>query len=131
MTVEFNSNFLLTMRRHALRRGVWFRVLDNAERAILSLVPRCMEKPRSSRLIDMLAKILVKIENALKSPIADLVSQVGRPLAKTLSRIAQKWGHETAGEWASNEGFWRYLAIESLNKTRSSRPRSAGTGGSR
>lgn len=127
MTVEFNSNFLLRMRRQALRRGVWFRVLDSVERALLSLVPRCMEKPRSSGLIDMLAKIIVKIKNALKSPIADLVSQVGGPLARTLSRIAQKWGYKTAGEWASNEGFWRYLAIESLNNTRGSRPRIAAT----
>ena len=128
MVVEFNSNFLLTMRRRALRRGVWFRVLDNAERAIVSLVARCMEKPRSSKLIDMLAKILVKIKGALKSPMADLVNQVGRPLAKKLSQTAQKWGYETAGEWALNMGFWRYLAMESLNSPRGSRPRNAGTG---
>ena len=103
------------MRQKALRKGVWFKVLDSAERAILNLVPRCMEKPRSSKLIDMLAKIIVKIRNALKSPIADLVSQVGRPLARKLSQIAQKWGHKTAGEWAMDERFSRYLAIVDMN----------------
>lgn len=116
--VEFDSAFLLKMRAYALRRGVWFRVLDSAERAILSLVPRCMEKPRSSKLIDMLAKIVVKIKDALRSNVTDLVSRVGRPLAKQLSGIAQKWGHKTAGEWATDEGFARYLAIVNMNGIR-------------
>jgi hypothetical protein len=118
MTVEFNSGFLLRIRRHALRKGVWFRVLDSAERAILSLVPRCMEKARSSKLIDMLAKIVVKIMEALKSSVTDLVSRVGRPLAKKLSGIAMKWGHRTAAEWAVDEGFARYLAIVNMNGIR-------------
>lgn len=113
--VEFDRVFLLRMRRKALRKGVWFKVLDCAERAILNLVPRCVEKPRSARLIDMLAKIIVKIENALKSPVDILVGQVGRPLAKRLSQIAQKWGHKDAGEWATDDGFARYLAIVNMN----------------
>jgi hypothetical protein len=118
VTVEFNSDFLLRIRRHALRKGVWFRVLDSAERAILSLVPRCMETPRSSKLINMLAKIVVKINDALRSNVTDLVSRVGRPLAKKLSRIAQKWGHTTAAEWAVDEGFAWYLAIVNMNGIR-------------
>ena len=114
-TVEFNAVFLSKMRKEALRRGVWFKVLDCAERAILDLVPRCMEKPRSAKLIDMLAKIIVKIKNALKSQISDLVSQVGRPLAKNLSCIAQKWGHKTADKWANDLRFWRFLTIMYVN----------------
>jgi hypothetical protein len=113
--VEFDSLFLLKMRRKAFRKGVWFKVLDGAERAILSLVPRCMEKPRSAKLIDMLAKIIVKIKVALKSQIRDLVSQVGRPLAGRLSCIARKWGHKTAAKWAVDEGFWKYLAMVNMN----------------
>jgi hypothetical protein len=116
--VEFDSACLLRIRRAALRRGVWYRVLDCTERAILSLVPRCMEKPRSAKLIDILARIIVKIENALKSPMASLVSQVGRPLARKLSQIAQKWGHKTAGECATDDRFSRYLAIVNLNNVR-------------
>jgi hypothetical protein len=114
--VEFDSACLLRIRRAALRGGVWYRVLDRTERAILSLVPRCMEKPRSAKLIDILARIIVKIESALKSPMASLVSQVGRPLARKLSQIAQKWGHKAAGEWVTDEGFARYLAIVNMNE---------------
>jgi len=125
--VQFDSLFLLRVRREALRKGVWFRVLDSAERAILSLVPRCMEKPRSARLIDILARIIVKIKEALKSRIAILTSQIGRPLAARLSCIAQKWGHKTAYEWILDDGFSRYLAIVDMNgvsclRSRSNRP---------
>jgi hypothetical protein len=103
------------MRREALRKGVWFRVLDRAERAILTLVPRCMEKPRSAILVDMLAKIIVKIKSALKSQMADLISQVGRPLARKLSCIAQKWGHKTADKWVNDARFWGFLTIVYVN----------------
>ena len=33
--MDLSSRLILELRRRALRRGVWFRVLDRAERAIL------------------------------------------------------------------------------------------------
>jgi hypothetical protein len=113
--VEFDSVFLLRMRQEALRKGVWFRVLDRAERSIVDLVPRCMQKPKNAMLIDVLAKIIVKVKDALRSHINDLINQVGRPLARRLSFFAQKWGHKTAYKWASDDGFSEYLAIVNLN----------------
>lgn len=113
--VEFDSVYLLRMRREALRKGVWFKVLNRAERAILNLVPRCMGKPRSAKLIEMLAKMIVKVKEALKSEIANFTSHVGKPLARKLSRIAQKWGHKTAHKWATDERFAKYLAIVNMN----------------
>ena len=113
--VEFSSCFFLKLRREALRRRVWFRVLNRTERALLYLVPRCMKRPKNATLIDVLAKIVVKIKDALMSPVADLISQVGRPLASRLSRIAQERGHKTAGEWATDEGFAEYLTIVKMN----------------
>jgi hypothetical protein len=115
MMLKLDSIFLLTIRRKALRKGVWFKVLNSAERAILNLVPRCMERPRSSKLIDILAKIIVKINDALKNNISDLISQVGEPLARKLSCIAHKWGHKTATEWAADSGFWKYLTLAATN----------------
>ena len=119
--VEFSSGFFLKLRREALRKRVWFKVLNSTERALLYLVPICMETPRNATLIDLLTEIIVKIKDALKSPIANLINQVGKPLALRLSRIAQEWGHKTAGEWASDEGFAKYLAMRHLNSTARSR----------
>ena len=118
---ELSSGFFLKLRREALRKRVWFKVLNSTERALLYLVPRCMETPKNATLIDVLAKIIVKVKDALKSSIADLISQVGRPLALRLSRIAQEWGHKTAGEWASDKRFARYLVMRHLNSLPRSR----------
>lgn len=119
--VEFGSVFFLKLRRDALRKRVWFKVLNSTERALLYLVPRCMEKPKNATLIDVLAKIVVKIKDALKSPFVDLTNRVGKPLALRLGRMAQEWGHKTAGEWASDEEFARYLAMRHLNNVARSR----------
>lgn len=113
--IELNSRFIFKMRLRALRKGVWFRVLDRTERALLILVPRCMEEARSARLIDMLAKIIVKINSALRGEIALHMCEVGWPLARKLGRIAQKWGHKTADEWALDVGFARFWTILKMN----------------
>ncbi len=112
---EFDSVFLMRLRNEALRKGVWFRVLDRLERSIVNLVPMCMDKPKNAKLIDVLAKIVVKIKDALRGHMNDLISQVGRPLATRVSLIAQKWGHRTAYKWAADKGFSEYLAIMALN----------------
>jgi hypothetical protein len=124
--LEFSAAFLLELRREALRKRVWFKVLNGTERALLYLVPRCMKTPKNATLIDLLAKVIVKIKNALKSRVANLVFQVGRPLAEKLSLTAQEWGHKTACLWARDEGFWKYLTVVNLNNGAVSRMEGGG-----
>jgi hypothetical protein len=114
--VEFSSVFLVSLRRKALRGRVWFKVLDRAERAILTLAPRCVEVARSPMLIDALAKILVKITEALMSPLGHFRSQVAMPLAEKISLIAQKWGNLSAEAWARDKGFIQYLTVCKFNE---------------
>ena len=113
--VEFSSGFLVSVRRRALRGRVWFKVLDGAERAILTLAPRCVEVVRSPMLVDAVAKILVKVYEALRSPLERFRSQVAMPLAAEISSIAQKWGNLDAEAWARDKGFIRYLAVCKFN----------------
>ena len=113
--IEFSSGYLLKIRRKALRRHVWFTVLDRAERAILNLVPKCVDRARSPALIDVVAKIIVKIQEALRSPLERFRNQVAKPLAQKISQIAQKWGYKNATEWAEDKAFIQYLAIGKMN----------------
>ena len=113
--VEFSSSFLLSGRRKALRSRVWFRVLSSTERAILSLAPRCVDVVRSPRLIDIVAKILVKVAEALRTPLERFRSQVAKPLAEKISLVAQKWGNVSAKLWALDKGFIQYLAVCRFN----------------
>ena len=103
--IKFNASYLTEVRRKAMRKGIWFKTLNQAERAILNLVPKCVDTIKSPKLIDVVAKIIVKIKNALKSPIIKLMNQVGRPLAKKLSQIAQKWGNKNAYSWIEEPSY--------------------------
>jgi len=107
----FDSSYLAKVRKKAQRKNVWFRSLCKGDRDILNLTIRCVDQPKSPRLVDILAKIIVKIKKALMSPIFRLIEEIGRPLAKKLSQIAKSWGNETAGKWVEDKSFMRYLAI--------------------
>ena len=112
---SLDSDYLLRLRSEAVRRRVWFRILSRVERAIVNLTIRVVDRPRSLRLIEALARIVVKVRRALMSPIVRLVECVGRPLAKKLSRIAVRWGNKNAEKWAEDRDFMRYLAIIDMN----------------
>ena len=100
----------------ALRRRVWFKVLGPVERAILSLVPKCVDRVKSSKLIDVVAEIVTKVHEALRSKFERFRSQAAKSLALKISRIAQKWGNKSAEEWTGEEGFLKYLAIVKMNE---------------
>ena len=112
---SLDSDYLLRLRSEAVRRRVWFRILSKVERGIINLTIKVAPKPRSLKLIKTLAKIIVKVKKALMSPIARLMEQIGRPLAKKLSRIAVRWGNKSAEKWAENRDFIKYLTITYMN----------------
>jgi len=66
-------------------------------------------------LVDFVAKIIVKITEALRSPLERFRNQVAAPLAEKISQIAQKWGNSQAENWAWDKGFIQYLAICKFN----------------
>jgi len=114
--IEFDADYLLKVRRKALRSKLWFKILNSAERAILTLAPKCVDKIKSPKLTLAVAKIIVKIKQALRSPLNLFRSQVARPIAEKISLIAQKWGNKSAREWAEDPKFITYLAIIKLNE---------------
>ncbi|MEM2889698.1 MAG: hypothetical protein QXR42_09565 [Candidatus Bathyarchaeia archaeon] len=113
--VEFSSSFLVSVRQRALRCRIWFKALNSAERAILTLAPRCVDAVKSPLLVDAVAKIIVKITEALRSPLERFRSQVAVPLAERISRVAQNWGNTQAKDWAFDKGFIQYLAVCKFN----------------
>ena len=113
--VRFDASYLAKIRKEAWRKKVWFKSLSRLERNILDLASKCVNKPKSPTLIDILAKIVVKIKKALMSPIFHLIEQVGRPLAKKISKIAKGWGNKDADSWAKDERFIKYLTVIEMN----------------
>jgi hypothetical protein len=111
----FYRNNLISLRRKALRKGIWFKVLDQAERALIDLTIRVVDRVQSKRLVRVLLIPVRKLREAMKS-LMDRAKETGRPLAEKLSRVAQAWGNVGAGSWVKDELYATYLGLSILNK---------------
>lgn len=103
--------YLAELRKKAMRRRIWYRVLSGVERTLVDLTMKYVGEPRSLTLISALARIIVKVKQALVSPLRRFIGLIGRPLAMKISRIAMGWGYRSAWKWAEDEGFIRYLTV--------------------
>jgi len=106
---------LVEIRRKALRRRAWYKILDRAERAIVSLTIRCVVKIKSAKLAEIVTAIVTKLKDAMTSQVEKLKETVGRSLAQKLSLIAQSWGYRLASKWVEDSGFSQYLAVMHIN----------------
>lgn len=108
---------LARIRLLALRRRVFFRVLNRVERGLIYLAPKVTSNVRSPLLANALRSIVKKLLDAMESKITQRMREVGVPLAEKISRIAQEWGNRTACEWANDPGFIQYLTIAANHTT--------------
>ena len=106
----FTSEFILSMKRKALRRRVWFCALDHDERCILSLTARLVERVESALLGTILVKILKKLRNALDNQLVKRM-EFGIKRAREIATQAVAWGYDEAEIWASDDDFISYLTL--------------------
>ena len=102
-------------RRVALRKRVFFRVLDSLERGILTLASRVLDAASDSLLASQLELILTKIGDATASRFLRYVERVG---AKRLIKVlgcARAWRSRLDVSWVSPE-FAHYLAFMDYNQ---------------
>lgn len=81
----------------------------------IDLTIKVAEKVRSLLLAKVLYSILDKLFEAMESKVSRLEREIGLPLARKLSAIAQSWGCRSAGRWADDPGFMRFLAVNYMN----------------
>ena len=101
---------LAGLKTRALRKRVWYRVLDRVERGLLDLTIRWVDNVRSRRLTETLLRILVKLAQAMEQGTARVLV-VGRELALRASVLAVGWGNPDAFSWRFDESFWRGSAL--------------------
>ena len=102
---------LALLKKRALRRGIWFKVLSRVERSICDITMRAVDSIRSQKLLSAIKVILDKLRKALESPVSALTRTVGRQLVLMLTKVALSWGHSEARDWPSDEHFARYLVV--------------------
>lgn len=115
MGLLFSMIELSIIKRKAMRRGLWFKVLDKVERAIINLTIRCVRRIRSLKLAGIVSTIMDKLTRVMRSRVGRLMEKVGHHLAKKLSWIAQSWGCASAVGWAQEPTFIQYLTVMYMN----------------
>jgi hypothetical protein len=96
---------------------VWFRALPRIDRVLFDLTIKvARDSVRSTSLAKSIFSIVGKLRERLESKLASAIRNIGFPLARKLSHLAQKWGNQSAQEWAKDIEFAKYLAITKLNQ---------------
>ena len=110
----FNSLSIKTLnetKKHALRRGIWFKALNRIERGIIDLTVKYVDNIKSTKLAKVLTAIIEKLQATTESIVDKLVRTIGLPLTRKISNIAVNWGNRSASMWANDPVFARFLAV--------------------
>jgi len=107
--------FLRQLKQRALRKGIWFKVLDRVDRGIFNLTIEIVESVQSLILARQVMNIMVKLRNALKSEFETYVSTFGVLRLVEIVEQAVKLGCREALKWREDAGFSRYLAMNDIH----------------
>ena len=109
------KGFLLGLKRRALRRGLWYRVLDSLDRGYYDLTCYVVDRIRSVNVFREILVIVLKLREALKGKFVRLVESLGVMRAWNDSEIALLWGNGEARGWRRDSGFARFHAVLEFN----------------
>ena len=98
-------------KKHALRRGVWFKALTRIERGIIDLTVKYVDNIKSAKLAKVLTAIIEKLQATTENTLDKLVRTIGLALTQKISKIAVNWGNCLASMWANDPHFARFLAV--------------------
>jgi hypothetical protein len=110
----FTGSFLAGVRRKALRKGIWYKALSRAERGIISLTSRLVDKIQSLDLAKSVVKILAKLRDAAKHPFTRHMENHGVSQAHRNIEHAINFGSKEAYNWMTSQ-YIRYLAFIDYN----------------
>jgi hypothetical protein len=106
---------LTDAKKTALRRGVWFRILNRVERGIIDLTVKYVDNIKSTKLAKVVSAIIQKLQVSMESKAERLVRTVGLALAQKISEIAVRWGNRLAASWAKDREFAKFLVLNLTN----------------
>ena len=106
---------LLKLRTKAMRSGVWFKALRRIDRVLVDLTIKVAINIRSVTLAKSILTVTRKLQDLQENKFSHAARNIGFPIARNLSKLAQKWGNKKAKTWANDKSFIRYLAIMTLN----------------
>jgi hypothetical protein len=111
-----SRSFLKSIKLKALRKGLWFKVLNKGERGLMDLTSQLVNIVRSNTLEKKLVKIIVKIRNDGKRSFESFMEDYGFRKAKQVSLMTVNLGYLKAEEWSIDLDFARYLTMIAYNQ---------------
>jgi hypothetical protein len=111
------NRFLRQLKERALRKGVWFKVLDRVDRGIFNLTIEIVERVQSLSLARQIMNIMVTLRDALESEFEKFVNNFGVFRLIEIVEQAVNMGYIEALKWRNDSTFSRYLAMNKLNDT--------------
>ena len=105
------------LKAKAMRCGVWFRALNRIDRVLYSLTMKVTDVVRSGKLARLLFPIVNELVKRLENRFSFALKEIGYPLARRLSQLAQEWGNMQAEKWMSDLKFARFLAVLHVNNS--------------
>lgn len=105
----------MRIKTRALRQRVWFKATSRAERGIVDLTMRCVERIRSPVLARAVSNIMNKILRTLPESFMERAEKAGRRVAEKLCVLAERWGNKSSSYWKHDDGFVRFLGVITLN----------------
>ncbi len=106
---------LSSMRTRALRKRVWYRVLNRMERGLVDLTIRWVDKVKNRTMTRVLLRILEKLEDALDNGMVRILEK-GRIAALRLSQLATTWNDKLAFAWRYDQDFAKALGFQTLGR---------------
>lgn len=114
LAVTLTKQKIAALKQRALRKRVWFRVLDRAERGLVDLTIRWVDNVKSKAMQRALIRILAKLTEQMGTVIEFAVYR-GTFRAEQLSTSAMQWGNKLARSWATDPGFRGALGMKVLS----------------
>ena len=111
----YTKNFLVSLRRKAIRKRLWYGTLDNLNRGIYNLTCIVVDRVKSPVLLHKILSIVKTLRDALKGEFTRLVESIGVERAWKASENASNWGHRDAWKWKNDSGFARFHAVIEYN----------------
>jgi len=104
------------LRTKALRKGIWFTTMSTEERVLAGLIKRYVKIVRNTTLATVLARMIVKLIQALRDAFWKMIETIGRPMAERAAKGACMIGWD-ASKWAIDPNIvtWYGLATYSLS----------------
>ena len=111
--------YLLTLKKSALRKGVWFKI-DKVKRVALDLAIRTLKIVRSRALLEIIKEIISIVDRS--KALLLQAWETGLKIIKIRIRQAEKIGYKKARQWLKDKQHILQLGIAYLNTPPAYRP---------